>query len=68
MQDRLGRLFAGLRPRSYVSLKQALDIRETSGVAATLIIQIPADIDKPPEVYLTTAPTQLVTDLSKSSS
>lgn len=65
VHERLDRLFAGLRPRSYVSLKQALDIKDTDGVAATLIIQIPAAADKPPEVYITTAPAQLITDLTK---
>lgn len=65
MHDRLLALFTGLRPRSIISLKQALDIRDQEGVSATLIIQIPAKAGERPEVFLTTAPTQLVTDLSR---
>jgi hypothetical protein len=63
VHERLAEFFHGLRPRSKTSLEQALAIRETGGVPATLIVQIPADPAKPAEVFITTGPVQIVHDL-----
>lgn len=58
-------LFAGLRPRSIASLEMGIRTHQVDGVGATLVVQIPASADKPTEVYLSTAPSSLVSDLYK---
>lgn len=58
-------LFQGLRPRSAMSLDMGVAAKNRDGVAATLIVQIPASADKPSEVFLSTAPSSLVAELWK---
>lgn len=57
------RLFGGLRPRSMASLEMGIRTMEIDGVPATLIVQIPALVSKPNEVFLSTAPSSLVAEL-----
>lgn len=59
------RLFEGLRPRSIASLEMGIRTHQVDGVGATLVVQISASADKPTEVFLSTAPSSLVSDLYK---
>lgn len=61
----LERLFRGLRAHSKFALSQAIAACDAPGVGATLVVQIPSDPSKPAEVYFTTAPSSLVSDLWK---
>lgn len=47
-------MLSGLRTHSRLALKQATEAHETPGVAATLVIQISADPNKPAELIYST--------------
>lgn len=55
-------MFAGVRKRSLLSLKMAYEVWHTDGVSGTLMIQIPAEADKPVEVFFSDAPMMMVAD------
>lgn len=56
----IGSLFRGLRPRSQHSVRTAIEASAHEGLTGTLIITIPAGIDKPTEAYFTNAELKLV--------
>jgi hypothetical protein len=56
----LGNLFRNLRPKSKHSLAVAIQTATTEGLSGTLIIEVPASIDKPTEAYFTTSDLKLI--------
>lgn len=56
----VGRLFRNLKPRSKHSVATAIEAARHEGLSGTLIIQIPAQADKPAEAFFTNADLRLV--------
>lgn len=53
-------LFKNLRPRSKHSVATAIEAVMHEGLTGTLIIQIPASVDKPTEAFFTNADLKLI--------
>lgn len=53
-------LFRNLKPRSKHSVATAIEAARHEGLSGTLIIYIPASVEKPTEVYFTNAELKLL--------
>ena len=58
-------LFRGLRPQSNESLEEAVRLRRRPGIAGTMVVHIPADVDQACEVVVVTGRARVVVDPTK---